>query len=375
MSKRNTPSASKAKGSASAPRKPPSSKSKGAISYLEVVVDWRVDQVKELFDAQVGEGEKRERVSAAFGKTWFLKLLDTFIVRATVYPASPPSQSEVSDDDEPCALEAIRAACFALFEHPGASNVCFLVKRARSTGPVDRLLANKRILGSRLAYCQNHPEATALEPRDSSPLSDLANSPPAKRPKLEEEEPKATSSMPVWDDDATDWLPREYIEKYELSTENELFDDGTQSGNDGKRRQEIEVDDASYLTSRAVLYFLHTNEISFTPIASNFLVSLANGTTGCLSRRDFLCLSRRMWVRTSSRQVRMLCIDSLRAPFEFFAEHQEIKTVALNFALKHWQAVTATIAFDRVLEDSALDSSPGASETWKGILKSLMKAG
>ncbi|GAA6029040.1 hypothetical protein JCM8097_001564 [Rhodosporidiobolus ruineniae] len=174
------------------------------------------------------------------------------------------------------------------------------------------------------------------------------------------------------DDDDVDWLPAEWVTKCApaLSSPSTV----SPTPNYGA----IEVTDFAYVTYRAMLYYLYTDKIPFTPLASDFAVAVLEGRLEANppSRRAYLLQRSEDGdgvVEPASPHAVYRLADKLDLPelkekakeaisrgltvenvlYELFSamshQHNEIRQTALSYAAKHWDCVKATPAFMRVL--------------------------
>ncbi|GAA5900466.1 hypothetical protein JCM6882_001254 [Rhodosporidiobolus microsporus] len=290
------------------------------------------------------------------------------------------------------------------FEDPSTCDVRFAMANDADQSRI--LFANIRFLASRCEYFRTM-FASGFAEGSPSPTT-LASSNPRmrKRRKID----VATDPTSPWqnDDDSLEWLPEEWMASHgvpELRTEDEEdvgFEatEGVleQAGGDGEAEAVIErggqdkpatsikraitVTDAGFTTYRAMLYFLYTERITFTPLASSFTVALVtNNETGPnSSRRAFLLSNAKKTsdpVEAASPHAVYRLADKLDIPelkkrakeaitsgfttrnilYElistFSYHYDEIQNAALKYAWANWDDVKATPAFNRVFAGAA----------------------
>ncbi|BGP13090.1 hypothetical protein JCM10213_000907 [Rhodosporidiobolus nylandii] len=221
---------------------------------------------------------------------------------------------------------------------------------------------------------------------------------PAKR--LKREDAASSEIAPVqrdataWDDDddTLEWLPKEWLEANGPKEVEADEGDGTGQAEDG--RTVVRVTDAGFIAYRALLFFLYTEKISFTPPASDFAVELLKSNVAVplatnsdedmnvaaqpatLLRRAFLLaqadktddpvepasphaiyrLADKLDIsdlkdRAKEAIVKGFTVDNILYELisSFCHHYDEIQTEALDFAWKNWSEVKSTPAFTRVL--------------------------
>ncbi|GAA5909483.1 hypothetical protein JCM6882_002655 [Rhodosporidiobolus microsporus] len=171
------------------------------------------------------------------------------------------------------------------------------------------------------------------------------------------------------------------------------------------------MEDVSWVTLRAFIFYLYTCHIIFTPPASNFTVELHSLTPA--SRPLGILKSRRMWLLARCKQssdneslqgvsphAMYRLADKLDVPelkemarraiiagffpanvlYELISTfshlHEEIQEAALRYACENWTLVKATPAFPRVIKEAhaieggqeillrLLQTAPGLSASW-----------
>ncbi|GAA5924405.1 uncharacterized protein JCM15063_005633 [Sporobolomyces koalae] len=174
--------------------------------------------------------------------------------------------------------------------------------------------------------------------------------------------------------------------------------------------REIIIADSSYQTYRAFVYWLYTNEITFTEPASNYVVHVKSSSVDTSAAEN---QSRRSWLLEQTRKKRnyesssvkvepasahaiyrlsdKLDIEELKSLaketiiagftaenvlYELFSSfsyhHTEIQDAALTYALAHWEKVKLVPAFKHVLS-GPLGKIEGAPEILLKLM-SKMKA-
>ncbi|GAA5900405.1 hypothetical protein JCM6882_001239 [Rhodosporidiobolus microsporus] len=291
-------------------------------------------------------------------------------------------------------LSTLATAYKAFFEDKQASDVQFLVGNERQAPR--KLYANKAFLIKRSEYFRSMFSSDFSE---GASADDVDDDPPSKRRKLDRSEepsppPEMGAAATEWqdDDDSLEWLPQDWVEEHGPST---VKEEPVEEGD--KVEGVVRVTDTGYTTYRAMLYFLYTERVAFTPPASNFAVALAAETTNGQSRRDYLLEQSDPHVgdvepasaHAVYRLADKLGLDELKdeaksailAGFSaenilyeylssFAYQFDEIQTAALDFALKNWNDVKTTVAFDRAIDGTDMEGIEGAKELWKKLLKS-----
>ncbi|GAA5971310.1 hypothetical protein JCM11641_008303 [Rhodosporidiobolus odoratus] len=204
---------------------------------------------------------------------------NAFIIRLTITTPSdlpsPPDEEPDEEEESPetSFSESLCEAFMSFFEDPAASDVRSVLP---ATGTLQRsreLVANKRFLMARSSYFKSMFSSGFAEGAAADVESDDAR--PAKRVKREPSQ--ADPSVWVDDDDSLDWLPEDWLEKYGPEDNGERAaadeaEEGNGQENDGKAA--VKITDTGYITYRAMLYYLYTERIEFTALASDFTVKL-----------------------------------------------------------------------------------------------------
>ncbi|GAA5900476.1 hypothetical protein JCM6882_001257 [Rhodosporidiobolus microsporus] len=317
---------------------------------------------------------------------------DAFLIRCTLsrapyLPVAPP----LAHEPPPTSAALVTAFGETFFDARQFGDVVFSVGIVNGSGPRRRIFASKDFLAKRSSYFRDKlavlpPPSIVSFPPPASASSSTDDAPsPAKRPKhilppqVALVLPSAVSRW-IDDDDSLEWLPQEWLKKYGPAAAQGADDsDGPVYGK--HRLPVIEVTDTGYITYRAVLFYLHTERITFTPPASSFTVALVAGdeTAAKQSRRAFLLkgvkkavkgksgvepasahavyrLSDRMGVTELKKLAKEAIVGSFTAEnvlyelvSSFSHHHLEIGRAALEFAWANWDAVKATPSFPRVV--------------------------
>ncbi|BGP13098.1 hypothetical protein JCM10213v2_001017 [Rhodosporidiobolus nylandii] len=279
------------------------------------------------------------------------------------------------------------------FEDPAACDVRFLVKNDDRGGPPRELFANKQFLSARVSYFLfSSGFAEGAEPPSSGD-----EEPATKRRKIED---SASSSTTVstqeppspWDDDddSLEWLPDDWLEEHgPKNVEHE--DEGSAAGAESSKLT-VKVTDTGFITFRALLYFLYTNRVSFTPSASLFTVELIKGAAStssiakASSRRAFLLatstkttypvekasphalyrVADKLGIEELKKRAREAIVADFRVEnilyelISTFCHHfEDIQREALKYAWENWETVKTTPAFPRVIAGSSgIDGGP-----------------
>ncbi|GAA6005425.1 hypothetical protein JCM10207_002977 [Rhodosporidiobolus poonsookiae] len=276
-------------------------------SRPQITVEWKVDGLKQFFGDQAAQAVRayKQKQSPFIDQRWLIymqlttenpkfcgfyiipRLLsheqnpdgtwkraglytqrfeDYMTIRCTI--SLPPYQSSAPLPlDPPPASEGLRSAYNLFFDKDGGADVRFTFP-AHTKDSKRQLLANKAFLARRCGYFRSMFDGGFSEGASTDA------SRPAKRAKLESV--SFGSPFPD-DDDSTDWLPAELLEVEEdgegapaaMEEEEVVVDENEER--DGMLT--IEITDAGYITYRALLYYLHTEKITFPPPASEFLTT------------------------------------------------------------------------------------------------------
>ncbi|GAA6041213.1 hypothetical protein JCM8097_008346 [Rhodosporidiobolus ruineniae] len=326
---------------------------------------------------------------------------DPFLPTPNLPPSAPPPSKR------------LLSAFDKFFDSKSASDVCFTFP-----GTSDVVYANKAFLQARSSYFKtlfkSSPTQSQVDSDDDFSSSSLAPSSlqrPVKRRKVD---PVGVSKA-RWedDDDPLDWLPQDWLEKHpqeKVEDAVDLLDEVGEQVPGEDDMQKIKVEDATYATYRAMLYYLYTEKIHFLPLASNLVVELykpkqeqaaddpdddlpnpsaglrrssasitSSSAASTPSRRAWL-LSQRTKTTGAAEPVSPHAIfrlaDSMdlmdlkkrareaieegftvdNVLYEFissFSNHfDEVQDAASKFIYANWDDVSASAAFDRVLEDA-----------------------
>ncbi|GAA5909512.1 hypothetical protein JCM6882_002662 [Rhodosporidiobolus microsporus] len=289
--------------------------------------------------------------------------------------------------------------CRGLFEDPSASDVvfCFPHGNLGAGKELRSLIATKAILSRRLSYFQTMFEAGFAEGGSIGEDENEDAAPAAKRRKVDKgkgAEPAKDNDPWLNDDDSIEWLPHSFLPKPgSVDALSVLEKDGAV---DGKGRTVVNVLDAGYTTYRAMLYYLYTGHIAFTPPASNFTVAITAGekTEGLGSRRNYLlnqssnkvhagpvelasphavyCLADKLGLDKLKDEAKKAILAGFTADNILYelvstlsAQHDEIQQAARKFTLDHWASSSPSV------QGSTEGQVEGAGEILKELLLGL----
>ncbi|GAA5870533.1 hypothetical protein JCM16303_001513 [Sporobolomyces ruberrimus] len=174
---------------------------------------------------------------------------------------------------------------------------------------------------------------------------------------------------------------------------------------DKRARSEVIVADASYSTFRALLYYLYTNQISFTPLASTFYAAKdraadgnyplpfatrkafilahsprdsAKGSVGPASAKALYRLADKMGLS----ELKQLAFDHIVSSLtpqnvvyeafgSFSMRFEEIKRVEVAFLLQHWNEVRTSGSMSKVFGFLRSGRFPGFEDVWLSLLEHL----
>ncbi|GAA6041189.1 hypothetical protein JCM8097_008334 [Rhodosporidiobolus ruineniae] len=194
--------------------------------------------------------------------------VDAVVVKCTLWFRDPPVLTPpYSTDPLNAAFSALRSAYSDLFESPSLSDVVFTFPNDRH--PRSRyILVSKELISRRSSYFR-----TMLSPEWTEGTSDLSSS------RAPAGSDRRTSSVPVspWadDDDGLEWLPEGWLDLHGPDGERVAEKDFEEVPmGEEKRLLNIKITSPGYITYRAMLFFLYTERIEFTPPASDFTVAL-----------------------------------------------------------------------------------------------------
>ncbi|GAA5989829.1 hypothetical protein JCM11641_004807 [Rhodosporidiobolus odoratus] len=334
---------------------------------------------------------------AVFFSHSIVQAADTFTVLCTL---TTPHNFYALADREADELRTLRPITEALFEDSAFDDVRFLLFKGHSEDPSAKLFANKAVLKARSSYFRDLFESGAGHTVEISSASSTSST------------LSFVSSSPAWeaDDDSLEWLPEEWLEEHGpkkiwLNDEERSGygsdDDDNDAVSEGDNMLTIKVKIAGYTSYRALLYYLYTYKINFTPPASDFTVEIAKtGNEAPSSRREWLLrqgdqakdsvdpASPREMYRLADKldleELKNLAKEAIVKGFKvanildelistFACHFEEIQTAALDFTLENWSEVKTTPAFDRVIDGlcSGQVKIEGAGEVWKKLLRRL----
>ncbi|GAA5895027.1 BTB/POZ and MATH domain-containing protein [Sporobolomyces salmoneus] len=170
-------------------------------------------------------------------------------------------------------------------------------------------------------------------------------------------------------------------------------------------RSEVIVADASYSTFRALLYYLYTNQISFTPLASTFYAakdraSASNTPFPYSSRKAFILAhsphssskggvgpaSAKALYRLADKmglmELKQLAFDHIVASLtpqnciyeafgSFAMRFEEVRKVEVAFLLSHWNEVRTSGSMAKVFGFLRTGRFPGFEEVWLSLIEHL----
>ncbi|GAA6007942.1 hypothetical protein JCM11491_006550 [Sporobolomyces phaffii] len=170
-------------------------------------------------------------------------------------------------------------------------------------------------------------------------------------------------------------------------------------------RSEVIVADASYSTFRALLYYLYTNQVSFTPLASTFYAAkdraVANNVPLAYSDRKAFILAHsphvtnaggvgpasakaiyRLADKMNIVELKQLAFDHIISSLtpqnvvyeafgSFSARFEEIKRVEVAFLLQHWNDVRTSGSLAKVFGYLRSGRFPGFEDVWLSLLEHL----
>ncbi|GAA6005434.1 hypothetical protein JCM10207_002980 [Rhodosporidiobolus poonsookiae] len=317
----------------------------------------------------------------------------TCTVLASPYPPEPPAPPKI-----PPFSDNLRTAHESMFNLSSAADVAFTFLDKLGQPDERVLVANKDFLQKRAPYFETMFSGGFSEGESVAR--------PLKRLKLDKD--SSAAFYPDDDDDDTvEWLPDELLQRSDNFEPMEAVagEEPTDAAEQDKTRQQIQITDAGYITYRAMLYWLYSEKITFTPLASSYTVAHhateartaeagSEASSTAATRRQFLLSAAPKHdnpVDAASPHAIYRLADKLDLPelkseakeaiIEGFAvnnilyelvstfsyHYDEIQQAALQYAWKNWDAVKETPSFDRVFA--------GASEIEGGpaILGKLVK--
>ncbi|GAA6029042.1 hypothetical protein JCM8097_001565 [Rhodosporidiobolus ruineniae] len=219
---------------------------------------------------------------------------------------------------------------------------------------------------------------------------------PPTPPSTPKKSPNPNLSSWANDDDELQWLPVDWVDEYGPSMLGESHIQGDPAPLSGI----IEVTDFGYTTYRAMLYYLYTDKITFTPPASDFTVAFLKGDVDLggdpISRRAYLLRQAKRGdgvVEPASPHAVYRLADKIDLPelkerakeaisrgltvenvlYELVStlahQHDEIQELCVSFASNHWDEIKGTTALKRVIV--------GANEVEGGpeLLQKLLEKG
>ncbi|GAA5978937.1 hypothetical protein JCM5350_004183 [Sporobolomyces pararoseus] len=170
-------------------------------------------------------------------------------------------------------------------------------------------------------------------------------------------------------------------------------------------RSEVIVADASYSTFRALLYYLYTNQVSFTPLASTFYAakdraSNLNIAFPYTTRKSFIIAhsprgsskepigpaSAKALYRLADKmglsELKLLAFEHIVSSLtpqnvvyeafgSFSMRFEEVKRVEVNFLLQHWNEVKSSGSMAKVFAFLRTGRFPGFEEVWLSLLEHL----
>ncbi|BGP13082.1 hypothetical protein JCM10213v2_001001 [Rhodosporidiobolus nylandii] len=322
---------------------------------------------------------------------------DTILLRCTISTAPfLPKPPLLPNLVSPALVDSFKT----LFED-SSGDIRFVFENGGEEGGTREVLAHKALLTSRFPKIKT---LLVTDPVDAS--SNDAAAPHALKPLL------AVKTLPDKDDDDTiEWLPEEWLQQH--GAEDDEDDSGQSSSTidwpteDGK--QTVKIVDFGFTTFRAFLYYVYTEQISFAPPASTFVVELVKRTSGTggdetdkadvlTSRRAYLLSLAteaagpieptsahaiyRLADRLEMEHLKKLAKEAIVKGFtvenvlyelisSFSHRFEDVQQAALDFALQHWSVVKNHAAFERVVLGSCLNRIEGAGEIWMKLLKKL----
>ncbi|GAA5971338.1 hypothetical protein JCM11641_008312 [Rhodosporidiobolus odoratus] len=191
-----------------------------------------------------------------------------YLPRPPLPPPSPPP---------PMVSDELGRSYHRFFDSSSSGDVRFVFDK--DVGTVREVLANKDFLSSRSNYFRTMFSGGFSESSDASILSTR----PTRRRKVD-----TPPSLRGWtnDDDSLEWLPEERIDQHTPEETGELVDAHEADEAIGKEKEgklEVNIADAGYITYRAMIYFLYTERVAFTPPASDFAVEVLSTTNTATS--------------------------------------------------------------------------------------------
>ncbi|GAA6041211.1 hypothetical protein JCM8097_008345 [Rhodosporidiobolus ruineniae] len=342
--------------------------------------------------------------------------LTTLTLRCTVTAAPLLPEPNLPQAVAPPS-SALLAAYDTFFDSPALSDVCFSFG-SRSTRRF--IFASKRFLAARSEYFKSMFDSGFSEGNSDAAGGSDGEDRPTKRRRV----PTAEAAASIWanDADGTEWLPEDWLEQHQSDAAESAEADQDEQVSPGGRTV-VRVEDANYITYRAMLYWLHSEWIEFAPPASDFTVALLRmsasspapssssdssdtdtdtitgnppqpAASSYPSRRAFLLaqldepalpveppsphavyrLADKLGLEELQENAREAIVEGFTVEnvlYELVSsiayQYDEIRDAALNFAWKNWDAVSSTPAFDRVV-DGAADIEGGTI-----LLAKLMK--
>ncbi|GAA6040102.1 hypothetical protein JCM8097_002029 [Rhodosporidiobolus ruineniae] len=189
---------------------------------------------------------------------------------------------------------------------------------------------------------------------------------------------------------------------------------GRESRGDGRARFEVVVSDAAYSTLRALLFYLYTNTITFSPLASTYYVAKDAALSSSppvafpyTSRREYLLahhpvlpqhqgaggegagpgpcsakaiyrLADKMGLQELKDRAREHIVKSLTAQnivYEVFGSFSqrfdEIREVEIAFLLEQWNAVRSSPQMRKVFDYLRTGRFPGFELVWAELVQNL----
>ncbi|GAA6041201.1 hypothetical protein JCM8097_008340 [Rhodosporidiobolus ruineniae] len=326
---------------------------------------------------------------------------NAFILRCTLTQpgkvTAPPPAKLVSTLPPPATSAKFRSTYGGFFESKTLTDVDFVFPgdpNRRSTS------ASREVLAGRSEYFRT---MFASGWSETATTSTTPGGVPPSFP--------SSSAVPAspWadDDDGLDWLPTDWLSRYGPREKTDGSGKSPLAIVGGSGRSQIVVTDTGYVTYRAMLYWLYTEKITFTPLASSFIVdllredgaSVEKASTSPISgdapredpfasRRNYLLrqLETQPWdgvapasphavyaladklgdedlkLRAKEAIVNAYTVDNIMYELisTFTSRYDELQTATLSFARSNWDKVTATPAFERVFDHA--DSVEGGEE-------------
>ncbi|GAA6041668.1 hypothetical protein JCM8097_003072 [Rhodosporidiobolus ruineniae] len=406
-------------------------------------VTWTLSDVKSFFGDAQDDTAMRQRTSPTFGEQrWTLvikldkaqpshvglwlareataqdvvarfRLEDSLLIRCTVTPVEPVKLPKPVQDSSPStAFANLRSAYSGIFESASLSDLVFTFP-SDGHSPPRSILASKELISARCSYFRsmlsgdwadgnnyvNLPTTLALSASSARKISTWAD-----------------------DDDSLDWLPEEWVEAHgprAAKVQEQQLE--TAAVGEGRKMLNVKITDTGYTTYRALLYFLYTEQITFTPLASLFTVALigklpdADGpdtpqkqpllaglrksaqSTKLTSRRAFLldkletptrstvapasphavyALADQLDVLELKKRAKEAIVSGFTVEnimyeliSSFSYNYDEIQREALHFARTNWNEVKLTAAWKRVFVEAA--TIEGGTEILQQFVESL----